>query len=55
MDRKENQQKNVRIELTEEQRQKIQQQTGKDAAAVEFSAEELEDRIAPSAFDLNAL
>jgi hypothetical protein len=38
----------VRIELTEEQRQKIREATGKDASAVEFDAEELEDRIAPS-------
>ncbi len=48
MERKDNQQqKPVRIELTEEQRQKIREQTGKDAAAVEFTAEELEERIAP--------
>ncbi|MBI4409259.1 MAG: hypothetical protein HY561_06095 [Gemmatimonadetes bacterium] len=44
----------VRIELTEEQRKKIRQATGKDAAAIEFSAEELEDRIAPSSFNPDA-
>lgn len=37
----------VRIELTEEQRKKLREETGKDAEAVEFTAEELEDRIAP--------
>ena len=37
----------VRIELTEEQRDKLRQTTGKDASAVEFSAEELEERVAP--------
>ncbi|HUG01878.1 MAG TPA: hypothetical protein VML95_08435 [Longimicrobiales bacterium] len=37
----------VRIELTDEQRNKIRQQTGKDANAIEFSAEELEERVAP--------
>jgi len=37
----------VRIELTDEQRAKIQQETGKVAAAVEFDASELEERIAP--------
>jgi hypothetical protein len=42
------QKKQVRIELTDEQRRKIQAETGKDAAAIEFSAEELEERIAPT-------
>jgi len=37
----------VRIELTDEQRAKIQKETGKDAKAIEFAAEELEERIAP--------
>jgi hypothetical protein len=37
----------VRIELTEEQRQKIQKETGRVATAIEFTAEELEERIAP--------
>ncbi len=35
-----------RIELTPEQKAKIRAETGKDEA-VELSAEELEDRIAP--------
>lgn len=39
--------KTVRIELTEEQRKKIENETGRKADAVEFSAEELEERIAP--------
>ena len=37
----------VRINLTEDQKAQIRSQTGKDAEAVEFSVEELEDRIAP--------
>jgi hypothetical protein len=39
----------VRIELTEEQRRQLEQATGKQANAIEFSAEELEERIAPAA------
>ena len=39
----------VRINLTEDQKAQIRSQTGKDAEAVEFSVEELEDRIAPIA------
>jgi uncharacterized small protein (DUF1192 family) len=42
----------VRIDLTEEQKQKIREQTGKDAAAIEFTVEELEERIAPTSFEL---
>ena len=38
----------VRINLTEDQKAQIRSQTGKDAEAVEFSVEELEDRIAPT-------
>ena len=36
-----------RIELTPEQKNKIRNETGKDAEAVELSVEELEERIAP--------
>ena len=38
----------VRIELTPEQKETLRQQTGKEAAALELSVEELEERIAPS-------
>jgi hypothetical protein len=38
----------VRINLTDDQKAQIRKQTGKDAEAVEFSVEELEERIAPS-------
>jgi hypothetical protein len=38
----------VRITLTDEQKAQIRKQTGKDAEAVEFSVEELEERISPS-------
>lgn len=39
--------KTVRIELTEEQRRQLEDATGKQANAIEFTAEELEERIAP--------
>jgi hypothetical protein len=47
-----NRKPSVRIELTDEQRKKLQQVTGQDASAVEFTAEELEERIAPTKFAL---
>ena len=37
----------LRIELTPEQKATIRDATGKDADAVEFSVQELEERIAP--------
>jgi hypothetical protein len=37
----------VRIKLTDEQKSQIRNQTGKDAEVLEFSMEELEERIAP--------
>jgi hypothetical protein len=40
--------KQVRIELTPDQKDNIRKATGKDAEAVEFSVEELEERIAPA-------
>ena len=40
----------VRIELTPEQKQLIKKETGKDADAIELSAHELEQRIAPMMF-----
>jgi hypothetical protein len=41
--------KKIRIELTEEQKKQIRQQTGKDAKAIELTAEELEERVSPAA------
>ena len=38
----------VRIELTEQQRQQIKDIAGRDVDAIEFSLEELEQRIAPA-------
>jgi hypothetical protein len=40
----------VRIELTPEQKQLVKRETGKDAEAVELTAHELEERIAPVLF-----
>jgi hypothetical protein len=37
----------VRIELTEQQKQQIREATGKELDAVEFTAEALEERVAP--------
>ena len=37
----------IRIELTEEQKAQILEATGKEASAVELTAEELEDRVSP--------
>ena len=37
----------VRIELTPEQKQLVKKETGKDADAIELTAHELEERIAP--------
>jgi hypothetical protein len=37
----------IRIELTEEQKSQIREATGKEAAAIELTAEELEDRVSP--------
>jgi hypothetical protein len=50
MDKRKNQ---VRIELTEEQKKQIREATGKDASAVEFHVQELEDRIAPKKLGLH--
>lgn len=37
----------IQLELTEAQRTQVRDALGKDAAAVELTAEQLEDRIAP--------
>ena len=39
--------KHLRITLTPEQRAQVEKATGKTAEAIELSAEELEQRIAP--------
>jgi len=38
----------IRIELTEEQKNKIREATGQEASAIELTAEELEDRVSPA-------
>ena len=40
--------KTVRLDLTEEQKAKVKEATGKKAEAVELTVEELEERIAPT-------
>ena len=40
----------IRIELTEEQKRQIKEASGEDVTALEFTAEELEERIAPLHF-----
>lgn len=37
----------IQLELTEAQRTQVRDALGKDAAAIELNAEQLEDRIAP--------
>ncbi len=37
----------VHIKLTPEQREQVRQATGKNAEAIELTAQELEERIAP--------
>lgn len=37
----------VRIELTPEQQKQVKATTGRDSVAIELSAQELEERIAP--------
>lgn len=39
--------KQIRIDLTEEQKKQIEQATGKKGEALEMTVEELEERIAP--------
>ena len=39
---------NVRLTLTDDQKSQIKKMTGKDAEAVEFTVQELEERIAPA-------
>jgi hypothetical protein len=43
-----NENRNVKLELTPEQRRQILEATGKEARQIEFTIEELEDRIAPA-------
>jgi uncharacterized small protein (DUF1192 family) len=45
-----NDKKIVRLELTDEQKAKVKEQTGKTAEALELSVQELEERIAPRLF-----
>jgi hypothetical protein len=40
----------IRIELTVEQKKQIKEASGEDVSAIEFTAQELEDRIAPIRF-----
>lgn len=39
--------RSIRIELTAEQKQQIKKASGEDVSALEFTPEELEQRIAP--------
>lgn len=45
-----NKQERIRIELTSEQQAVVKERTGLDVPSVELTAEELEDRIAPTTF-----
>lgn len=37
----------IRIDLTKQQKEQVKQEIGKDAEAIELTAQELEARIAP--------
>lgn len=39
--------KSIRIELTEAQKKKIREQTGEEVETVEYTVEELEQRVTP--------
>ncbi|HEY2853849.1 MAG TPA: hypothetical protein VGJ18_13435 [Gemmatimonadaceae bacterium] len=41
--------RSIRIELTDDQRKQIKAASGEDVSALEFTPEELEQRIAPLA------
>jgi len=43
----ENEKPRIRIELTEDQKQKIKQASGEEISVIEFTMQELEERIAP--------
>lgn len=45
----------IRIELTPEQKQKFEEAAGRAPVALEFNAEELEQRITPSTFPTESL
>jgi hypothetical protein len=47
MENAQNKETRIRIELTNEQRERIKQQSGEDVTVLEFTAQELEQRIAP--------
>ena len=40
-------QQRIRIELTEEQKKQVKEASGQDVTTLEFTAQELEARIAP--------
>lgn len=46
----EKQKERIRIELTAEQKKQIKEASGEDVDAIELTAQELEDRIAPISY-----
>ena len=44
----------IQIKLTPEQREMVRKATGKNAEALELTAQELEERIAPGGLPLDA-
>jgi hypothetical protein len=46
----ENQQSRIRIELTDDQTRQIKEASGHSVTALDFSVQELEERIAPTSF-----
>lgn len=48
-------QSRIRIELTPEQIKQIKETSGKTVSSLEFSVQELEDRIAPTSFSFGTI
>ena len=47
---KQNEKEVIRIDLTKQQKDQVKKEIGKDAEAIELTAEELEPRITPIRF-----
>ena len=47
---KQNEKEVIRIDLTKQQKDQVKKEIGKDAEAIELTAEELETRITPYRF-----
>ena len=51
----ENEQSRIRIELTDDQTRQIKEASGHSVTALDFSLQELEERIAPTSFSFGSV